>query len=81
MGKKETEMKYIGVNKNKEIRLFQSRPQWVPQWIAWSGNDYFKSGQMRLPDFIPQGVLPPLESCCLYRIDKDCYTLIEDRRK
>jgi hypothetical protein len=73
-------MKYIGVDADKGIYAFNKKPEWrfthIKVW-NWAPLDYMTD----LYTKIPASVLPLLEPCCLYRIDKDCYTLIEDRRK
>jgi hypothetical protein len=67
-------MKYLGVDISGQVFAYKGTPIWRKSTESWLQIDLSRY------EYIPAGVLPDLEPCCLYRIDKDCYTLIEDRR-
>lgn len=72
-------MKYIGVDENGSIFAFNKKPKW---WHDPGNDSWWTSGGWNiLFEPVPSGVLPPLEPCCLYKITKDAYVMIEDRRK
>ena len=67
-------MKYIGVDKNGSVFAYKGKPKWDTDLEWWRIFDTTHR-------LIPAEILPPLEPCCLYKITKDAYVLIEDRRK
>ena len=64
--------KYIGVDGDGTIVTFEHKVIWCKSEKCWVSAQL--CGECCL---IPADILPPLERCCLYRIDKDYYTLIE----
>lgn len=65
-------MKYLGVDRSGYIYRYFRKPKWNEADGWW--------GQGGGSSLIPDGILPSLSPCCLYRIDEDFYTLIGDRR-
>ena len=66
-------MKYLGVDMDGVICAYYKKPRWNE--INWDVVDDWADSY----ESIPASVFPPLEKGCLYKIEKDCYTLIEQK--